>query len=133
MEHVLEPLCGYLLLAESLWRDGKRFAEAWNFGPPPSDIVPVSQLADRLHFALGRPGARWVATQQHEPHEAGFLALEAAKARAALNWMPRLTLDDTLSWSIAWYKAHHDGHSVTAALINRDIEAYEARGIAAGG
>jgi CDP-glucose 4,6-dehydratase len=125
-QHVLEPLCGYLLLAEGLWRGDTNLAEGWNFGPHMQDIEPVSFIADRV-TALWGDGATWTTTDQAGPHEAGLLAVDAAKARARLGWQPRLTLAQALDWTVRWYKAHRDGR-FAAELIRGDIAAYEAIG-----
>jgi CDP-glucose 4,6-dehydratase len=125
-QHVLEPLCGYLLLAERLWADPAASAEAWNFGPPAEDARPVRAVADLVCAHWGE-GARWTGTEAPQPHEAGLLAVDAAKARARLGWTPRLRLHEALAWTVRWYKAQRNG-GPAAGLMLRDIEAYQALG-----
>jgi CDP-glucose 4,6-dehydratase len=126
-QHVLEPLCGYLLLAERLWHDGAAAAEAWNFGPPMDDVQPVSGVADQV-TALWGDGASWRADDGGHVHEAGLLAVDAAKARARIGWRPRLPLNEALAWTVGWYKAHRDGAD-PATLIEHDLDAYEKPGV----
>lgn len=105
-QHVLEPLRGYLMLAERLCGpDGNRFAEAWNFGPEPSDAKPVHRVMDRMS-ALWSGGAAWRQDGQCHPHEAGYLKLDCAKAHALLGWRPTLNLDEALKLTVDWYRVH---------------------------
>ena len=82
-QHVLEPLAGYLRLAEALWMGDPAAADGWNFGPDDADAQPVSWIADRL-AALWGEGAAWETTGEPQPHEAHFLRLDCAKARQKL-------------------------------------------------
>lgn len=126
-QHVLEPLGGYIRLAEFLAsKDGANFAEGWNFGPPDEDCQPVSYLADRLTAAWGN-GACWFRSDKPRPHEASFLKVDASKARARLGWRNRLQLDDALDWTAEWYLAQRNGKDA-AALVAAQIERYEALG-----
>jgi CDP-glucose 4,6-dehydratase len=104
-QHVLEPLNGYLLLAEKLWEGGQSFAEAWNFGPPAEDARSVSWIVDRLSAQWGE-GTSCEHDRSEQPHEAGVLKLDSSKARARLGWKPRLSLAATLEWVADWYHAH---------------------------
>jgi len=121
-QHVLEPLSGYLQLAERLYERPREFAEAWNFGPSDEDAVPVETVvseATRLWGTL----ARWKADPAPHPHEANFLRLDSSKATHRLGWGPRLRLQVALDWTIGWYKAQADGGD--AALLTRSqIERY---------
>ncbi|MBI3514661.1 MAG: CDP-glucose 4,6-dehydratase [Proteobacteria bacterium] len=123
-QHVLEPLAGYLLLAERLWRD-PGVAEAWNFGPADTDARPVAALVDELARLWGT-GARWTAQPGDHPHEAPVLRLDSAKACARLGWAPRLGLDQALDWTVEWYRRAQAGEAA-AALVDAQIAAYEAR------
>lgn len=121
-QHVLEPLSGYLLLAERLWSDGAAFASAWNFGPDDCDARPVGVLADKLAMLWGQP-ASWAAAPGPHPHEAHFLKLDSSKARQQLGWRPRLGLDNALAWTVEWYQARAAGADVRALCLEQ-IEEY---------
>ncbi len=103
-QHVLEPLGGYLLLAERLCSDGVRFSQAWNFGPSDRDARSVADLMDRIARLWGN-GLRWETDAGNHPHEAALLRLDSSKARDQLGWRPRLELDQALEWTVDWYKA----------------------------
>ena len=125
-QHVLEPLSGYLMLAQRLFeQSGERFAGAWNFGPNAADVQPVSWVADRMVEAWGGQ-ARWVDSHGSGPHEAGLLAIDAAKARAELGWRPLLSLRDALSLTVDWARRHGTGE-LARDLVFEQIDAYEAR------
>ena len=117
-QHVLEPLSGYLLLAENLYINGSEFSEAWNFGPNDDDAKPVSWIVDQL--STYTPGARWQTGKAQQPHEAGLLKLDSSKAKARLGWVPRwrleAALDKTLEWHQAWRKKA-DMTEITSAQI----------------
>lgn len=118
-QHVLEPLVGYLSLAERLHADGADFAQGWNFGPDSQSEKTVAELLDG--FVQRWPnGIRWHNTQGQHPHEARFLKLDCAKARARLGWVPKLSFNDALDLTVAWYRAHVDGadmHEFTSSQI----------------
>jgi CDP-glucose 4,6-dehydratase len=107
-QHVLEPLAGYLALAERVASNPDEYSEAWNFGPDSEAACPVSVLVDAA-CALWGNGSRWHSSPMSQPHEAGVLALDSSKARARLDWRPRLRLRDAIEWSVAWYKAYESG------------------------
>ncbi len=120
-QHVLEPLSGYLLLAQRLAAgDG---AEGWNFGPSEDDARPVAWIVDRMAQRWGA-GATW-RVERDGPHEATMLKLDCSKARNRLGWRPRLDLDTTIDWLIDWYQGHLDGVDM-ADLTMRQIDAYAA-------
>ncbi len=106
-QHVLEPLQGYLLLAERLCSQ-RDFAEAWNFGPNADSVQPVSVIADELCQAWGN-GASWTQDLSVHPHEARMLTLDSAKARARLGWTPHLDYRQALRWTVDWHKEVFDG------------------------
>lgn len=124
-QHVLDPLCGYLLLAQALWRDGKRFAEAWNFGPDENEAQPVAWLAERAVTEWGT-GAAWQRDAAAHPHEASLLRLDSSKARMRLNWRACWHVDEALHHAIAWYKAWATGDDMRAFSL-RQIAAYAER------
>ncbi|MEI2783624.1 MAG: CDP-glucose 4,6-dehydratase [Candidatus Competibacter sp.] len=120
-QHVLEPLSGYLRLAERLWRDGAAYAEGWNFGPLDEDAHPVDWLVERLTVLWGE-GASWIRDETPHPHEARYLKLNCAKAAAKLDWRPRWSLDRALAETVAWYRAAYakaDMRAFTLAQIAR--------------
>lgn len=118
-QHVLEPLCGYLLLAERLYRDGLPFAEAWNFGPDQQDARPVREVVAELCRCWG--GGEVVIDSGTHPHEAGLLSLDSSKARQRLDWRPRWSLATALAQSVTWQRAWLSGadmHTITLAQID---------------
>lgn len=117
-QHVLEPLSGYLMLAEHLHVAGQDFAEAWNFGPTDSDARPVQWIIERM--AEMRGDVKWQLDQALQPHEANYLKLDSSKARNRLRWQPRwqlqAALQKTLEWHEAWKNAE-DMRLVSLAQI----------------
>jgi CDP-glucose 4,6-dehydratase len=109
-QHVLEPLAGYLVLAERLWMDPARFAGGWNFGPVIEDALSVRDVADSFVRAWGKP-ASWQADGRSHPHEANYLRLDASKARKELGWKPRLRVEQAIGWTAEWYKKQAAGAS----------------------
>lgn len=103
-QHVLEPLSGYLLLAQNLYLHGSKFAEAWNFGPKDDDCKPVDWILIQMTEKWGN-GAEWKLDEDSNPHEAGFLKLDCSKAAMLLNWSPKWNLELSLNKIINW---HHD-------------------------
>jgi CDP-glucose 4,6-dehydratase len=123
-QFVLEPLHGYLMLAERLAEDASRFASGWNFGPAEADAKPVCWIADELARSWGN-GASWKRDVAAHPSEAQFLKLDASKARFFLDWRPLLPLHETLHWIIEWYRAFQAGANLRS-LTRTQIERYEA-------
>jgi len=107
-QHVLEPLSGYLLLAERLYSEGSRWAEGWNFGPLDEDAKSVEYVVENLSRQWG-DGARWIAPPEKHPHEAGLLKLDCSKARTELNWEPKWRLERALDAVIDWHRAFSGG------------------------
>jgi CDP-glucose 4,6-dehydratase len=103
-QHVLDPLCGYLMLAEKLFSDGAGFASPWNFGPAKKDVATVAEVADRIVRQWGDGIRVKIALGKH-PHEAGLLMLDITKARKELGWRPRLTVTQALDWTVEGYRA----------------------------
>ena len=124
-QHVLEPLHGYLMLAQALCAEPARFARAWNFGPAAEDIWPVAKVVDALCARWG-DAARWTAVPAGQVHEAGLLAVDASLARAALGWAPVLPIGEALAWTVAWYRAHHEGRPA-AALLAAQLAQYTSK------
>jgi len=120
-QHVLEPLRGYLLLAERLWEEGPAFAGAWNFGPNDEDVQPVSWVVEYLATLWGE-GAHWRVDSGPHPHEARWLKLDCSKAKMLLGWFPQLSLDTALEWTVEWYRGYKRGEDprhLTEAQIAR--------------
>lgn len=117
-QHVLEPLSGYLALAERLWDDGAAYAEGWNFGPFEADARPVSWIADALAREWGDDAA-WVADERQHPHEATYLRLEISKAQQRLGWGPRWTLQEALDRVVAWHRAWLAGDDMRALSLQQ--------------
>lgn len=127
---VLEPLSGYLLLAERLAEHGHTFAQGWNFGPWDDDARPVSWIADRVTQLWG-DGASWRVDGGEHPHEAYYLKLDTSKARAALGWRPRMRLGETLAWVVDWHKRFARGED-PHTICRTQIETYLSLGDNAG-
>lgn len=104
-QHVLEPLHGYLMLAEKLYTHGNEYAGGWNFGPADEDAVPVKWIASQLCRLWGGD-ARFELDPVSHPHEAGYLKLNSSKARTRLGWRTRLDLEEALRFVIDWYNAY---------------------------
>ena len=103
-QHVLEPLSGYLVLAQHLWQEGQTFAEGWNFGPKDDDCRPVQWILDRMVHFWGE-GAHYEIDKSQQPHEANFLKLDYSKAATRLKWHPQWRLEYTLEKIITWQSA----------------------------
>ena len=103
-QHVLEPLSGYLILAERLYVDGQAFAEGWNFGPHDEDARPVQWIVEHMVQTWGN-GASWQLDGGTHPHEANNLKLDISKAKARLSWQPRWNMTAALASITDW---HHD-------------------------
>ena len=123
-QFVLEPLRGYLMLAERLTEDGARFASGWNFGPVDADVKPVSWIADEA-MRLWGDHALWSLDSASHPEEAHALKLDASKAGAHLNWRPVLPLQQALAWIVEWYHAFQGGADLQQLTL-KQIEQYEA-------
>jgi len=121
-QHVLNPLSGYLVLAQALW-DAPELAEGWNFGPTDEDARPVGWIVQRI-------AARWPEDLQSiqddgpHPHEARYLKLDSSKARARLGWRPGLDLAGTLDSIVDWYRELRDGADMRAVTLGQ-IDAFQ--------
>ena len=122
-QHVLNPLSGYLRLAQHL-HDDRDHQGGWNFGPALDDAQPVRAIADRL-TELWPGELRWELDPGPHPHEASFLALDSTKARERLGWRPTWDLDEALASIVAWYTALRDGADMQAVTLAQ-IAAFEA-------
>lgn len=120
-QHVLEPLSGYLMLAEKLYTNGQTFAEAWNFGPRDEDARPVKWMVEQMAQSWGY-GATWQKDNIEHPHEANYLKLDISKAKSLLGWQPRWSLATAFQHIINWHQAwlaHEDMHRLCLEQINQ--------------
>jgi CDP-glucose 4,6-dehydratase len=123
-QHVLDPLSGYLMLAQRLYAEGPQFAGGWNFGPADHSALEVGQVVERFARLWGK-GANWSVADGHHPHEAGLLKLDCSKARTCLGWGPCLDADQALEWTAQWYKAFEENQKGLDALSRDQIRRYE--------
>ncbi|MDX2194666.1 MAG: CDP-glucose 4,6-dehydratase [Gemmatimonadales bacterium] len=124
-QHVLEPLAGYLMLGQRLLDGDGTAADAWNFGPGPSDDRPVGWVAERLSALWGGRPLIELSPGPH-PHEAETLRLDWTKARIHLGWAPRWRLDEALARTAAWYRRVADDPTAVTArrAMDDDLDAY---------
>jgi len=120
-QHVLEPLSGYLILAQKLYNNTKDYSEGWNFGPKEQDVRSVDWILDKM--ILNWPGASWKLSQDSNPYEADFLKLDISKAKSKLNWRPIWQLSYALKKIILWHKAWKNQDDMQAICL-LEIEEY---------
>lgn len=127
-QHVLNPLSGYLTIAQALCEEDDAIRDAaaagWNFGPAQDDARPVGWIADRL-TALWPDELRWEVDPGPHPHEAHYLSLDSTKARTQLGWQPRWALEQTLGSIVDWHLAQRDGADLKTATLQQ-IEEFTA-------
>jgi CDP-glucose 4,6-dehydratase len=116
-QHVLEPLHGYLMLAERLHVEGHQFASGWNFGPPEESERTVGWIIGKL-YELWDVDFQWELDKNLGPPESTFLKLDASKARALLGWRPKLDLETSLAWIVEWYRRHQKGENAQTACLD---------------
>ncbi len=124
-QHVLEPLSGYLLLAQRLFLDGSQFAGPWNFGPQDSDARSVRAVLDLLITAWGE-SASWAQVGNEQLHEAHYLKLDITKANTLLNWSPRWSLEDAIQKVVDWHHALNKGEDMLAVSLGQ-LNEYQSR------
>ena len=117
-QHVLEPLSGYLTLAEHLYTQGQAHAEAWNFGPNDDDARPVQWIVEYMASSWG-DGATWQQDGGAHPHEANYLKLDISKAKARLDWQPRWALQIALQASVDWHRKWLAGADMKAVTLEQ--------------
>ena len=122
-QHVLEPLRGYLMLAQRLFEQGNGFAGAWNFGPREQDALPVAEIARRIIARWGK-GNLQIQAGPDPLHEAQTLTLNCEKAEKELDWRPMLTLDETLEWTARWYQSFYMDSRSGKSISEEQIEKY---------
>jgi len=123
-QHVVEPLSGYLLLAEKLHEQGQAFAEGWNFGPRDEDARPVRWIVEHLCQTWGQ-GASWQLQPGDHPHEANYLKLDISKAKQRLNWIPRWSLETALEHIAYWHQAWREVQDMRALCLQQ-INKYQS-------
>lgn len=123
-QHVLEPLGGYLQLAQALWHEGESFAQGWNFGPPDDDARSVGWIVD--HLATLSPALSWRRADGVQPHEAHTLKLDSSLARSRLHWRNHYRLPAALAMTLDWHQAWRAGRdmaNITLEQIERHQDA----------
>jgi len=121
---VLEPLRGYLTLAERLYQHGPDYAEGWNFGPNDEDAKTVGWIVEQISALWGQDAAWQVDAGEH-PHEAVYLKLDISKARSRLNWHPALNLKQALQLIVDWSQARSSGADMQQFTLSQ-IQSYQA-------
>ena len=121
-QHVLEPLSGYLVLAQELYLNGDDFAEGWNFGPKDEDCKPVSWILDQMVESWGGD-ASWNLDKNNNPYEAEFLKLDCSKASSKLKWNPKWDLQYTLNSIVEWHQLYTNGRDIKKQCL-KEINNY---------
>ena len=121
-QHVLEPLSGYMLLAQRLFEDPTQFSGSWNFGPTIESIKTVKELTEKTIEILGKGSVCIVETDKHK-HEAGLLHLNCDKANHLLGWNPVWNFEQTVNTTVEWYKKYLDNAN-PKELSLKDINQY---------
>ena len=106
-QHVLEPLSGYMLLAQKMWQEPTKYCEGWNFGPKMDVVVPVWDVATMLTEAYGK-GTLLDQTEPNAPHEANLLLLDITKAQKRLGWQPKMSTKEAIKLTADWYKRYRN-------------------------
>jgi CDP-glucose 4,6-dehydratase len=122
-QHVLEPLGGYLLLAQKLYENGPEYATAWNFGPKDSDVATVEMIVKELCKLWGRD-ANYSVDHSSQPYEANYLKLDCSKAKVELNWEPRWNINKTIEKIIEWNTSYQKHESILETCISQ-IKEYQ--------
>lgn len=124
-QHTLEPLSGYMLLAEKLYAGEKDFASAWNFGPNEDDSKAVGWVLNEIK-RIWADTVNWEIAEGIQPHEANLLKLDSAKAKNKLGWRPKLNLSESLELTADWYKAFKNKNDLKA-VTQKQIEFYQSK------
>lgn len=122
-QHVLEPLSGYLLLAQRLYEMPKAYSEGWNFGPGDSGVVPVSEVVSIMVEVWGNGSVK--INDEGGPHEANLLKLDISKAEALLNWRPRLSIKSAIENTMEWYRSFYSGDTDLSLLTKDQIKQFQ--------
>lgn len=121
-QHVLEPLSGYLMLAEKLFNNNKKFADSWNFGPDDKDAKNVAWISSRI-CELWIENSSFIIDDKPHPHEANYLKLDCSKAKAILGWNPKWNIEKTLEKVVEWYKVFYN-HQNVRLMSEQQIKEY---------
>jgi len=125
-QHVLEPLSGYLILAEKLWNNPLEFSEAWNFGPDVNNVKTVYDVVE-LSAHYWSSTAQWESSTDNHLHEAGLLKLNSSKAKSFLGWKPIMNFDISVAETISWYNEFYFGKKDILQLSLDQISQYEGK------
>ena len=126
-QHVLEPISGYLMLAERLYKEGAAFAEGWNFGPEDSDAKSVEWIVQQLCLLWGE-GAAYEIDQGEHPHEATYLKLDCSKSKIRLNWQSNWSLHEALARIVFWNKAYREEQDMKEFCLKQITDYRKAQG-----
>ena len=121
-QHVLEPLSGYILLAERLYNDPLSYSKSWNFGPNTQQVKDVGYVANKIVEIYGK-GSIAESTEKSDFHEANLLQLNCDLAHHELNWFPRWNVSKTLEYTANWYRLIDNGESMIE-VTNMQIDDY---------
>ena len=124
-QFVLEPLNGYLLLAERMWEKGNKFSEAWNFGPNDESCKSVKWILEKISKEWGEKFF-WEEDHKENPHETSILKLDCKKAKERLGWETKLNINEALEWTINWYKKFLENSNMKE-YTKKQIEEFESR------
>jgi len=124
-QHVLDPLHGYLMLAQRLWNDPDGARGAWNFGPHVSDQITVLELAKRFVAGWGTGQMQTSPDSENRRHEAHLLHLNTDKAASDLHWNPVLDGSTAIDWTVGWYRAWHEGRDILQNVSIRQIQNFQ--------
>jgi CDP-glucose 4,6-dehydratase len=124
-QHTLEPLNGYMLLAEKLFLGNKDFANAWNFGPEDEDAQPVGFILDEIK-QIWDEKVNWQIADGEHPHETNLLKLDSSKSKNELGWKPKLSLPEALKLTSDWYKSFKNKENLIE-ITNKQIEFYQSK------
>ena len=122
-QYVLDPLNGYLTLAEKLWSFGSKFSEGWNFGPQEKNEKSVKWIVEKLTYQWSK-NIKWDIDNSVNPHEENYLRLNCKKANSKLGWMPKLNLEQGLEWTIKWYKEYQQNNNMKE-ITEHQIEEFQ--------
>jgi CDP-glucose 4,6-dehydratase len=123
-QHVLEPISGYLMLAQRLYNEGGKYSGAWNFGPSEDCVKTVGWVVEKM-ANLWAHGAKWTSDNGNHPHEAQLLKLDCSKARALLGWRSLFTIEKTMEWTADWYQVYCSSPTLLREKTEEQITMYE--------